>query len=185
MLAATTHTALADTPTTSTTPTTTTTTTSTDAQLIAHAKAVHHVKHVIRHRRRRARRLAASLGIHYRPHRVERGHDDLGFLRYVAHRLKQRDHRYRAIRRDLFPKLLCIHHYEGAWNAYNPAGPYYGGFQMDAAFMQRWGADKLSKYGGADARAWSARDQMAVAARAARHIGFGSWPNTAAMCGLL
>lgn len=177
MLAATTHTALAD--------TTTTTTTTTDAELIAHAKAVRHVKHLIHHRRHRAIRLAGSLGIHYRPHRVERGRTDLGFLRYVAHRLRQRNHRYLAMRRSLFPKLLCIHHYEGAWNAYNASGPYYGGFQMDAGFMEQWGADKLAKYGGADARYWSARDQMAVASRAARHIGFGAWPNTAAMCGLL
>ena len=175
MLAATTQTASAD----------STTTTTTDAQLIAHAKAVHHVKLIIRERRHRAVRLAGSLGIAYRPHRVEAGHTDLGYLRYVAHRLRVRNRRYLAMRAWLFPKLLCIHHYEGAWNAYNGAGPYYGGFQMDAGFMYRWGYDKLRKYDGADARYWSARDQMAVASRAARHIGFGSWPNTAAMCGLL
>jgi len=178
MLAATTHTASADS-------TTTTTTTTTEAQLLAHARAVHHVKLIIRARRHRAVRLAGSLGIAYRPHRVEAGHTDLGYLRYVAHRLRVRNRRYLAMRAWLFPKLLCIHHYEGAWNAYNGAGPYYGGFQMDAGFMYRWGYDKLRKYDGADARYWSARDQMAVASRAARHIGFGSWPNTAAMCGLL
>jgi hypothetical protein len=178
MLAATAHTASADT-------TTTTTTTTTDAQLIAHARAVHHVKYIIRHRRHRAVRLAGSLGLRYRPHRVEAGSTDLGYLRYVAHRLRTRNRHYLAMRAWLFPKLLCIHHYEGAWNAYNAAGPYFGGFQMDTGFMARWGADKLSKYDGADARYWSARDQMAVASRAARHIGFGSWPNTAAMCGLL
>jgi hypothetical protein len=179
MLAATTHTASAD------TTTTTTTTTTTDAELIAHAKAVHHVKHVIRHRRHRARRLAASLGMHYDPRPIADQQSDLGYLRYIAQRVRKRNHRYLALRHSLFPKLRCIHHYEGAWNAYNAAGPYYGGFQMDAGFMARWGADKLHKYGGHDARYWSARDQMAVASRAARHIGFGSWPNTAAMCGVL
>lgn len=177
MLAATTHTASAD--------TTTTTTTPTDAQLLAHARAVHHVKLLIHRRRHRAVRLAGSLGIRYRPHRVEAGHTDLGYLRYVARRLRHRNRQYLAMRHWLFPKLLCIHHYEGAWDAYNPAGPYYGGFQMDAGFMASWGADKLRKYGGADARYWSPRDQLAVASRAARHIGFGSWPSTAAMCGLL
>jgi len=38
---------------------------------------------------------------------------------------------------------------------------------------------------GRDARYWSPADQLAVASRAVAHIGFGSWPNTAAMCGLL
>src|SRR5206468_4246874 len=37
----------------------------------------------------------------------------------------------------LAPKLLCIHSYEGAWNAYNPAG-FYGGLQMDSTFMQTY-----------------------------------------------
>jgi hypothetical protein len=179
MLAATTHTALADTSTTATS----TTATSTDEQLLAPARTVHHLHHLIRHRRHRAVRLARSLGIRYRPHRTYS--TDIDHLRHVAHTLRKRNRHYRALRRRLFPKLRCIHHYEGAWNAYNAAGPYYGGFQMDSAFMQRWGADKLRKYGGADARSWSARDQMAVASRAARHIGFGSWPHTAAICGLL
>jgi hypothetical protein len=172
MLAATTHTAFAD-----------TTTTSTDEQLLAHARTVHHLRHVIHHRRHRAVRLARSLGMHFRPHRTHS--TDVDYLHYIAHRLKLRNQHYRAMRHWLFPKLRCIHHYEGAWNAYNGAGPYYGGFQMDSAFMRHWGADKLAKYDGADARYWSPRDQMAVASRAARHIGFGSWPNTAAMCGLL
>lgn len=179
MLAATTQTAWA-----TDTTTTTTTTTTTDAELIAHAKAVHHVKHIIRHRRHLARRLAGSLGILYRPRPIKASQSDLGYLHYMARRVKRRNHRYLVMRHSLFPKLRCIHHYEGAWNAYNAGGPYYGGFQMDAAFMARWGADKLHKYGGKDARYWSPHDQMAVASRAARHIGFGSWPNTAAMCGL-
>jgi hypothetical protein len=55
---------------------------------------------------------------------------------------------------------------------------------MDASFMAHWGADKLTKYDGADARYWSVRDQMAVASRAVAHIGFSPWPNTAAACGL-
>jgi hypothetical protein len=144
---------------------------------------VRHLRHLIHHRRHRAIRLAGSLGIRYRP-RVTHS-TNVHRLHRMAHRLRKRNSHYRAMRRHLFPKLRCIHHYEGAWNAYNAAGPYYGGFQMDSAFMARWGGDKLRKYRGADARSWSARDQMAVASRAARHIGFRSWPTTAAMCGLL
>ena len=67
--------------------------------------------------------------------------------------------------------------------AHSPAG-YYGGFQMSRTFMQHWGADKLAKYGGRDARYWSPADQMAVASRAVAHLGYSPWPNTAAACGL-
>lgn len=80
--------------------------------------------------------------------------------------------------------LMCIHHYEGSWTAYNPAGPYLGGFQMDAAFIQRWGRSMIARYG-SDARYWPPHAQMLVAYHAARRIGYhGSWPNTSAMCGL-
>jgi hypothetical protein len=80
--------------------------------------------------------------------------------------------------------LLCIHGGEGSWTAYNPAG-YYGGLQMDWAFMRHWGGMMLTKYHGRDARSWSPHDQMYVGYRAARKIGYGPWPNTAADCGLL
>jgi hypothetical protein len=55
---------------------------------------------------------------------------------------------------------------------------------MDASFMQHWGADKLHKYHGRDARYWSVADQLAVASRAVAHIGYSPWPNTGAMCGV-
>lgn len=80
--------------------------------------------------------------------------------------------------------LRCIHTHEGAWNAYNPAGPYYGGLQMDSAFMSSWGSDMLSKYGGRDARYWSPLDQLIVGYRAVVSIGYGPWPNTRLMCGI-
>lgn len=81
--------------------------------------------------------------------------------------------------------LLCIHGYEGSWTAYNSSGPYYGGLQMDSSFMQHWGSDMLSKYGGRDARSWSPQDQLIVGARAVAHIGYSPWPTTARMCHLL
>lgn len=83
-----------------------------------------------------------------------------------------------------YSNLMCIHQGEGSMVSLNPAGPYYGGWQMDAAFMQHWGADMLAKYGGRDARYWSPHDQLIVAYRAAWKIGYGPWPQTAAACGL-
>jgi len=56
---------------------------------------------------------------------------------------------------------------------------------MDSSFMWAYGADKLAKYGGRDARYWTARDQLAVGFRAVRARGFTPWPNTARACGLL
>jgi hypothetical protein len=173
MLAATTHTASAEGSTTATTDT-----------LIAHRAAVHHWRGTVRHRRHRAVMLAKSIGVSYHPGPVEMRTTSVGYLRWMAHHFAKRDHHYLAVRHRLFPKLRCIHSYEGSWDAYNAAGPYYGGFQMDASFMEHWGADKLHKYHGADARSWSVHDQMAVASRAVLHIGFSPWPNTAAMCGL-
>src|SRR3954462_5284840 len=175
MLAATVHTASAE-------DTTTTTTTPTAQEL--HRAAVREWRGKVRHRRLRAQYLAAGLGINYRPGRIEMHTRSPEYLRWIAGRLRHRNHRYMAIRHRRIPKLLCIHSHEGSWTAYNPAG-HYGGFQMDWSFMRHWGADKLHKYGGHDARSWSPRDQIAVASRAASHIGFGPWPNTAAMCGLL
>jgi hypothetical protein len=160
-------------------------TTLTAAQLAAHRAAVRDWRGIAHRRRVTAVSRAQRLGIRYHPGALERRTVRLARLQHLAHRFHRRARQYRAVIRRRFPKLLCIHHYEGSWSAYNPAGPYYGGFQMDAGFMQRWGADKLRKYGGRDARYWSARDQLAVASRVVAHIGFGSWPNTAAMCGLL
>ena len=163
----------------------TTSTTTTSAELIAHRAAVHLWRHRVRRHRIMAVRRAYLLGLSLHPGPVERRTDRIRRLERLNHHFRRRDRHYRAVIRRRFPKLLCIHRYEGSWTAYNPAGPYYGGFQMDAGFMERWGADKLRKYGGRDARYWSPADQLAVASRAVAHIGFGSWPSTAAMCGLL
>jgi hypothetical protein len=164
---------------------TTTTTTTTTTQLEVHRAAVHLWRGRVRRRRIIAVRRAHRLGIRLHPGAVERTTDRVRRLERMAHHFRRRGRHYHAVIRRRFPKLLCIHHYEGSWAAYNPAGPYYGGFQMDAGFMERWGADELHKYGGRDARYWSPADQLAVASRAVAHIGFGSWPATAAICGLL
>src|SRR5579862_6395018 len=77
----------------------------------------------------------------------------------------------------LMGDLLCIHHYEGAWNADTGNG-YYGGLQMDYGFMQRYGADFLERWGTADN--WPAWAQLQASVRAYRSgRGFWPWPNTA------
>jgi hypothetical protein len=77
---------------------------------------------------------------------------------------------------------VCIHQHEGAWN--DSGDPYWGGLQMDKTFMQTYGADMISKYGGL-ANVWTPRDQIIVAQRAYKTRGYHPWPNTARMCGLL
>ena len=79
--------------------------------------------------------------------------------------------------------LLCIHRYEGPWNADTGNG-YYGGLQMDLSFQASYGAEFLRRWGTADA--WPAWAQIETAARAYQSgRGFYPWPNTARACGLM
>ena len=79
-------------------------------------------------------------------------------------------------------QFLCIHRYEGSWS--DRRAPYYGGLQMDLAFMRRYGRELLRRKGTADH--WSPLEQMWVAERAYRSgRGFYPWPNTARDCGLI
>jgi hypothetical protein len=79
--------------------------------------------------------------------------------------------------------LVCIHHYEGAWNA-NTGNGYYGGLQMDLGFQARYGADFLRLWGTADK--WPVWAQLQAAGRAYQSgRGFYPWPNTARACGLI
>jgi hypothetical protein len=85
--------------------------------------------------------------------------------------------------RWLTSAFICIHHYEGAWNADTGNG-YYGGLQMDYGFMRRYGADFLRRWGTADR--WPAWAQLQASMRAYRSgRGFWRWPRTARACGLL
>ena len=78
---------------------------------------------------------------------------------------------------------LCIHRYEGPWNAHTGNG-YYGGLQMDIGFQRRYGGRLLARKGTADG--WAPLEQMWIAERARRSgRGFTPWPNTARYCGLL
>jgi hypothetical protein len=76
---------------------------------------------------------------------------------------------------------LCVHRYEGAWN--DPFAPYYGGMQMDWSFMRHYGGWILNHHGTADH--WRPATQLLVAYRGWKVQGWGAWPNTARICGLL
>ncbi|MFL5963532.1 MAG: hypothetical protein ACJ757_11650 [Gaiellaceae bacterium] len=79
--------------------------------------------------------------------------------------------------------FMCIHRYEGAWNA-NTGNGYYGGLQMDLAFQRVYGADFLNRWGTADN--WPVWAQFRAAVRAYQSgRGFYPWPNTARACGLI
>ena len=90
---------------------------------------------------------------------------------------------HRPLPAGLSSAFLCIHHYEGAWDA-NTGNGYYGGLQMDRRFQSLYGSDFLARWGTADN--WPAWAQLQVAVRAYRSgRGFYPWPNTARVCGLL
>jgi hypothetical protein len=77
---------------------------------------------------------------------------------------------------------LCIHRFEGRWS--DSGDPYWGGLQMDRGFMSAYAPRILLRRGWADR--WSSLEQMWVAERAHRSgRGYGPWPNTARLCGLL
>lgn len=85
--------------------------------------------------------------------------------------------------RALTPAFLCIHRYEGAWNADTGNG-YYGGLQMDKTFMLTYGREFVRRWGWA--HRWPPRVQILVAVRAHDSgRGFYPWPNTARRCGLI
>jgi hypothetical protein len=93
-----------------------------------------------------------------------------------------------AARRERLPAplaqaFLCIHRYEGAWTA-NTGNGYYGGLQMDVAFMRTYGSDFVDRWGTADN--WPVWAQLRAALRA-HHSGrgFSPWPATARACGLI
>jgi hypothetical protein len=90
---------------------------------------------------------------------------------------------HRPMPAALSSAFLCIHRYEGAWNA-NTGNGYYGGLQMDRHFQSLYGSDFIARWGTADN--WPAWAQLQAAVRAYRSgRGFYPWPNTARACGLI
>jgi hypothetical protein len=138
------------------------------------------------HALRRARRAALPLPRHGHAERHAVTRADL--VRILERWQRRLDH-YRAAyarRRPVIDDLLCIHGYEGAWDAVSDTVPtYYGGLQMDATFEEAYGADVLAYRGGVHANQWPRHDQLMVAYRGYRVRGFTPWPTAAAACGLL
>lgn len=108
-------------------------------------------------------------------------------LEYRVHVMHQwRRRAIRARRRAHHPPheraWRCLQRYEGAWN--DTDDPYWGGLQMDRAFMRQHAPRHLLRRGWANR--WSALEQMWVGERALRAgRGFYPWPNAGRICGLI
>jgi hypothetical protein len=155
----------------------------------AASAAVRTLRHAIRATRGLALHTAYVAALPAPPHgHAERTATTVAELTPILARWQGRLPRYRAAlarRRPALAGLRCIHGYEGPWNAVSDSTPtYYGGLQMDRAFERAYGRDVLVARGGADADAWSRHDQLMVAMRAYRAVGYSPWPTTAAACGL-
>ena len=88
-----------------------------------------------------------------------------------------------AIPARLHDSFLCIHRFEGSWNA-NTGNGYYGGLQFDRTFQSQYGPEFVDRFGTADN--WPVWAQLQAAVRAYQSgRGFTPWPNTARVCGLL
>jgi len=86
--------------------------------------------------------------------------------------------------------LMCIHRYEGAWNA-NTGNGYYGGLQMDRSFQttygySRWHGTKIyfTRLWGW-AHNWPIWAQLQAGRNGYKARGWYPWPLTARYCGLL
>lgn len=79
-----------------------------------------------------------------------------------------------------YDAALCVHHYEGAWDA-NTGNGFTGGMQfLDSTWLSNGGGRYAPR-----AYLASPHDQLLVAYHLWRAAGWNPWPNTAAMCGLL
>jgi hypothetical protein len=146
----------------------------------------HDIRWTRRHALRKARRAALPLPRHGHAERRAVTRADLVA---ILNRWERRLRHYRAAyaqRRPVIDGLLCIHTYEGAWDAVSATVPtYYGGLQMDASFEEAYGADVLAYRGGGHANTWPRHDQLMVAVRGYEVRGYTPWPTAAAACGLL
>jgi hypothetical protein len=147
------------------------------------------IRHDIRwtrgHAVRKARRAALPIPRHGHAERHAFTRADLvAILRKWERRLD----RYRAAyarRLPVLQNLLCIHTYEGSWDAVSATVPtYYGGLQMDASFEAAYGPDVLA-HRGTHANQWPKHDQLMVGYRGYRARGYTPWPTAAAACGLI
>jgi len=76
---------------------------------------------------------------------------------------------------------LCVHSGEGAWNAIDPTGTYFGGMQFDiSTWLSNGGGQYASRADYA-----TPTEQLLVSYATWEQRGWSPWPNTAAACGLL
>jgi hypothetical protein len=74
----------------------------------------------------------------------------------------------------------CVHDHEGSWTSDTGNG-YYGGYQYD---LGTWIAAGGTRYAARADEATPLEQIMITRAKVQRE-GWGAWPNTARMCGLL
>lgn len=105
------------------------------------------------------------------------------YAAYLKRQAELRAQQARQAQGALTSDWACIHSHEGAWNA-NTGNGYYGGLQMDLTFQSQYGGEFVRLWGTADN--WPVWAQITAANRAKNGgRGYGPWPNTARMCGLL
>jgi Transglycosylase-like domain len=75
---------------------------------------------------------------------------------------------------------LCVHSYEGGWQA-NTGNGFYGGMQF---LHSTWVSNGGRRYAEFPHQA-TPHQQLRVAFRLWQRAGWYPWPNTARMCGLL
>jgi hypothetical protein len=110
---------------------------------------------------------------------IDRAHIERSYMVWSGRLVRARRAFHRPPHRSAW---MCIHRFEGAWT--DGGAPYFGGLQMDWAFMSAYGGRFLRLKG--PAGNWSPLEQMWTAERAYRAgRGFYPWPNTARMCGLI
>jgi len=88
---------------------------------------------------------------------------------------------FREVPRWWTRQALCVHSYEGSWQA-NTGNGYFGGMQMDITFQRHYGGWIFMHHG--PAHLWQPRTQLLVAYRGWKQQGWGAWPNSSRMCGL-
>ena len=145
----------------------------------------HVLRQKIAHNRALAVHRGIWLGILLRHGHAERHTSSPVTLAALLHKWKHRRIAYgRALHRraGVYAALICIHRGEGAWSAYSPAGPYFGGLQMNRGFELAYGSDFVRRFG--DAQHWKPGLQVAVGYRAVRHVGYSPWPATRLACGV-
>jgi hypothetical protein len=109
---------------------------------------------------------------------------DIGYRVFILQQWRRRAirARVRASNPPHEPHWRCLQRYEGPWNDAND--PYWGGLQMDRAFMLAYAPRHLLRRGWANT--WTPVEQMWVAERALRAgRGFYPWPSTARLCRLI